>query len=92
MSWHGSNESTVDRECACHVGLHGALADYTHTERRHESVPFVRDMCSISPMSPAAVLELGALIGALAAGVYADRYSRAQSIVAACGELSVMIA
>ncbi|KDR69748.1 hypothetical protein GALMADRAFT_907602 [Galerina marginata CBS 339.88] len=31
-----------------------------------------------------AVLELGALIGALSAGVYADRYSRARSIVFAC--------
>ena len=34
----------------------------------------------------AAVLELGALLGALLAGVYADRYSRGQAIVWACGE------
>ena len=32
----------------------------------------------------AAVLELGALIGALIAGVYADHYSRRRSIVFAC--------
>ncbi|KAH6910174.1 monosaccharide transporter [Coprinopsis sp. MPI-PUGE-AT-0042] len=31
-----------------------------------------------------AVLELGALVGALSAGVFADRYSRRHSIVAAC--------
>ncbi|KAF8161635.1 general substrate transporter [Crassisporium funariophilum] len=31
-----------------------------------------------------AVLELGALIGALSAGVYADRYSRRHSIMVAC--------
>jgi MFS family permease len=34
----------------------------------------------------AAVLELGALLGALGAGVFADRYSRGTSIVVACGE------
>ena len=34
----------------------------------------------------AAFLELGALLGALLAGVYADRYSRGQAIVWACGE------
>ena len=33
----------------------------------------------------AAVLELGALMGALIAGFYADRYSRRHSIVIACG-------
>ena len=32
----------------------------------------------------AAVLELGALTGALMAGVFADRYSRRQSIFSAC--------
>jgi len=32
----------------------------------------------------AAVLELGALIGALFAGIFADRYSRRQAIFAAC--------
>ncbi|CAA7263052.1 unnamed protein product [Cyclocybe aegerita] len=31
-----------------------------------------------------AVLELGALIGALAAGIYADKYSRRHSILVAC--------
>ncbi|KAF6761513.1 monosaccharide transporter [Ephemerocybe angulata] len=31
-----------------------------------------------------AVLELGALVGALCAGVFADRYSRRHSIIAAC--------
>ena len=43
----------------------------------------------------AAFLELGALLGALLAGVYADRYSRGQAIVWACGEsnytLSIII-
>lgn len=34
----------------------------------------------------AAVLELGALFGALAAGVLADKYSRRHSICLACGE------
>jgi hypothetical protein len=34
-------------------------------------------------MKIAAVLELGALMGALIAGVYADRYSRRHSIVIA---------
>ena len=34
-------------------------------------------------MNIAAVLELGALMGALIAGVYADRYSRRHSIVLA---------
>lgn len=33
----------------------------------------------------AAVLELGALFGALTAGTLADRYSRRQSIFFACG-------
>ncbi|TFK33820.1 general substrate transporter [Crucibulum laeve] len=31
-----------------------------------------------------AVLELGALVGALAAGIFADRYSRGQAIIIAC--------
>lgn len=31
------------------------------------------------------MLELGALLGALLAGAFADRYSRRQSIFAACG-------
>lgn len=35
-------------------------------------------------MNVAAVLELGALMGALIAGIYADRYSRRHSIVVAC--------
>ena len=34
-------------------------------------------------MNIAAVLELGALMGALIAGVYADRYSRRHSILLA---------
>jgi MFS family permease len=38
-------------------------------------------------MNIAAVLELGALMGALVAGVYADRYSRRHSIVVACSTL-----
>lgn len=38
-------------------------------------------------MHIAAVLELGALMGALVAGVYADRYSRQHSIVAASSTL-----
>ena len=33
----------------------------------------------------AAVLELGALFGALSAGLLADRYSRRHSIIVACG-------
>ena len=35
----------------------------------------------------AAALELGSLVGALASGVLADRYSRRQSISTACGAL-----
>lgn len=35
--------------------------------------------------SIAAVLELGALFGALIAGTFADRYSRRQSIFVSCG-------
>jgi len=34
--------------------------------------------------SAAAVLELGALIGALIAGIFTNRYSRGTSIVVAC--------
>lgn len=34
--------------------------------------------------SAAAVLELGALIGALIAGIFTNRYTRGTSIVAAC--------
>ena len=34
----------------------------------------------------AAMLELGALVGALLAGTLADRYSRRQAIFTACGE------
>lgn len=34
----------------------------------------------------AAVLELGSLVGALMAGVFADKYTRRQSIFTACGE------
>ena len=32
----------------------------------------------------AAILELGALLGALSAGIYADRYSRRHTIFVAC--------
>ncbi|KAF7322698.1 MFS domain-containing protein [Mycena chlorophos] len=48
------------------------------------------DFMSRFPMSPlqkgtlTAVLELGALVGALSSGVLADRYSRRHSIFAAC--------
>ena len=44
---------------------------------------FDHDNCDI-----AAMLELGSLAGALTAGVLADRFSRRQSILAACGEYS----
>ena len=37
-------------------------------------------------VSLAAMLELGALVGALLAGVLADRFSRKTSILVACGE------
>jgi len=43
--------------------------------------------CDSTESCLAAVLELGALVGALLAGVYADRYSRRHSIVAACSKL-----
>lgn len=36
---------------------------------------------------PAAVLELGALVGALFAGYFADKYSRRYSIIFACSKL-----
>jgi hypothetical protein len=40
---------------------------------------------TLGGMNIAAVLELGALMGALIAGVYADHYSRRHSIVLASG-------
>ena len=40
-------------------------------------------------MFTAAMLELGALVGALLAGVLADRYSRKHSFFAACGTSSL---
>jgi MFS family permease len=44
---------------------------------------FVYALSSHSSSHPAAVLELGALFGALAAGTFADRYSRRHSILVA---------
>lgn len=41
--------------------------------------------------SAAAVLELGALIGALTAGIFTNRYSRGTSIIAACCKSSFCI-
>lgn len=67
------------------------MAGYTVAEGDHEYVwshafacqPFY-PVSSHSSGQPAAVLELGALFGALAAGTLADRYSRRHSIFFAC--------
>ena len=45
-------------------------------------------VCLCSYMRAAAVLELGALFGALSAGLLADRHSRRFSISLACGKCS----
>ncbi|KAF9482000.1 general substrate transporter [Pholiota conissans] len=54
------------------------------------NVLVMKDFLQRWPITPlqkgimTAVLELGALFGALSAGVYTDKYSRGKSIVAAC--------
>ena len=40
----------------------------------------------------AAMLELGSLLGAFIAGTFADRFSRRQSIVVACGGQNHLLA
>ena len=51
----------------------------------------MRDFKENFPITPwqigvmTSILELGALLGAIIAGVYADGYSRQKSIAAACG-------
>lgn len=51
----------------------------------------MRHLCSDLHALPAAMLEMGALLGALLAGVLADRYSRNRSILVACGESTIHI-
>jgi len=67
------------------------MANDALTEGNNECV-FCHSLSLICPAkiaSAAAVLELGALIGALTAGVFTNRYSRGTSIVAACCKSSL---
>jgi hypothetical protein len=84
----------VDRKRASDARFSTTVAGYTATERDHEYVwsrhafayHLLPPVSSYSSWRPAAVLELGALFGALAAGTLADRYSRRHSIFLACSK------
>ena len=83
----------VDSKRTCDARFSTTMACYAVAERDHEYVWFRHAFAyqlryPVSPHSywcTAAVLELGALFGALAAGTLADRYSRRHSIFLACG-------
>jgi hypothetical protein len=76
----------VDCERVGDEGFHAPVAFDTIAKGNYECVN-ISSLDTFDPKSfAAAFLELGALLGALLAGVYADRYSRGQAIVWACGE------
>lgn len=66
--------------------LHRALAHWAMGEGPYEYIFQLRPLLYTNGIifGVAAVLELGALFGALSAGVLADRYSRRHSICIAC--------
>ena len=82
----------IDSKRASDARFSTTLACYAVAERDHEYVwsrhAFAYQLrypvSSHYSWCPAAVLELGALFGALAAGMLADRYSRRHSILLAC--------
>ena len=77
----------TDCKCPGYAGLRETLAYNASANRIDECVfPSRADTCLIRAdrRITAAILELGALFGALSAGIYADRYSRRHAMFAAC--------
>ena len=77
----------TDCKCPGYAGLRETLAYNASANRIDECVfPSRADTCLIRAdrRITAAILELGALFGALSAGIYADRYSRRHAMFTAC--------